>query len=147
MITREELQREAARAGIRVELPERDYILGWFLLGLAQTPDLCRAMVFKGGTALRKTFFPAYRFSEDLDFPLIQSMGQQELGVGVETVGRYMTGVSGVRMWTALWKQTRDVVNEEAYRVRLAYVGPLGQVSAEGRSSPGINRSAKARYQ
>ncbi len=61
MIRREELQRMAARAGVRVELQERDYALGWFLLGLAQTPALVRALVFKGGTALRKTYFPDYR--------------------------------------------------------------------------------------
>ena len=54
VITRDELQRQAAQADIRVELQERDYVLGWFLLGLTQTPGLLQAVVFKGGTALRK---------------------------------------------------------------------------------------------
>jgi predicted nucleotidyltransferase component of viral defense system len=131
VIIRDELQRQAAQADIRVELQERDYVLGWFLLGLAQTPDLLQVMVFKGGTALRKTYFPAYRFSEDLDFTVIEPMKEQNLKAKVEAVCRYVEGSSGVWMSIALWRQTRDVTNEEAYRVRLAYVGPLGQIGTE----------------
>jgi predicted nucleotidyltransferase component of viral defense system len=131
VITRDELQRQAAQANIRVELQERDYVLGWFLLGLAQAPDLLQSMVFKGGTALRKAYFPAYRFSEDLDFTVIRPAEEQDIQAMVEAVCRYVESASGVRMSIALWKQTRDVPDEEAYRVRLAYVGPLGQIGAE----------------
>jgi predicted nucleotidyltransferase component of viral defense system len=131
VITRDELQRQAAQAGIRVELQERDYVLGWFLLGLAQTPDLLRSVVFKGGTALRKMYFPTYRFSEDLDFTVIRPAEERDLQAMVATVCRYVESTSGVRMSIALWKQTRDVVDEEAYRVRLAYIGPLGQIGTE----------------
>lgn len=131
MITRDELQRQAAQANIRVELQERDYVLGWFLLGLAQAPDLLQAMVFKGGTALRKAYFPDYRFSEDLDFTVIRPAEEQYLQAMAEAVCHYVKSASGVRMSIALWKQTRDVTDEEAYRVRLAYVGPLGQIGTE----------------
>lgn len=131
MITRDELQRQAAEADIRVELQERDYVLGWFLLGLTQTPGLLQAVVFKGGTALRKAYFPTYRFSEDLDFTMIQQMGQQGLRSDVDAACRYVESIAGLRMWPALWKQTRDVADEEAYRVRLAYLGPLGQKGGE----------------
>lgn len=48
---------------------ERDYVLAWFLTGLAGHP-LRNVLAFKGGTALRRCWFKDYRFSEDLDFTL-----------------------------------------------------------------------------
>ncbi len=48
---------------------ERDYCLSWFLVGLSRNP-LRELLLFKGGTALKKCYFPDYRFSEDLDFTL-----------------------------------------------------------------------------
>lgn len=48
---------------------ERDYCLAWFLVGLSGT-RLCSQFIFKGGTALKRCYFPDYRFSEDLDFSL-----------------------------------------------------------------------------
>ena len=45
---------------------ERDYVLAWFLTGLAGHP-LREVLAFKGGTALRRCWFQDYRFSEDLD--------------------------------------------------------------------------------
>ena len=43
MIPRAELQRLAALAGVRVELQERDYVLGCFLLALPLAELLCDA--------------------------------------------------------------------------------------------------------
>ena len=131
MISSAALHRLAAQASVRVQLQERDYVLGWFLLGLAATTHLREAMVFKGGTALRKMYFPTYRFSEDLDFTLTQPLGQDLLRTAVEDVCQLVQRLSGLRMWVALWKQTRDVEGEEAFRARLAYVGPLGRLGAD----------------
>ncbi len=131
MIKAEELRRLAAQAGVRVELQERDYALGWFLLGLAQTPTLHQVLVFKGGTALRKAYFPEYRFSEDLDFTLIQPMDEQTLQANIEAICHEVMRTSGLQMKLALWKQTRDVPAEEAYRARVSYIGPLGQLAPE----------------
>jgi predicted nucleotidyltransferase component of viral defense system len=47
---------------------EKDYALGYLLAGIAAVPSLRESLVFKGGTCLRKSYFPGYRFSEDLDF-------------------------------------------------------------------------------
>ncbi len=49
------------------EVVEKDYVLGWLLMGMGRHPLLSR-WVFKGGTCLKKCFFETYRFSEDLDF-------------------------------------------------------------------------------
>ncbi len=50
---------------------EKDYVLGWLLAGISSHPDLKSRWIFKGGTCLKKCFFETYRFSEDLDFTLV----------------------------------------------------------------------------
>ncbi len=47
---------------------EKDYALGYLLAGIVSVRELRDSLVFKGGTCLRKAYFPGYRFSEDLDF-------------------------------------------------------------------------------
>jgi len=65
---RARLQEARKRLGLPWEVLERDYLLSWVLAGIAQTDSLRDALVFKGGTALRKCHFGDFRFSEDLDF-------------------------------------------------------------------------------
>lgn len=131
MIPRAEIQRLAAQAGVRVELQERDYVLGCFLLALARMPTFVEKLAFKGGTALRKIYFPAFRFSEDLDFTLLQPLSQDALQTQVAAACRRVSADFGIPMQIALWKQSRDLPGEEAYRARLSYVGPLGQPGAD----------------
>lgn len=54
------------------ELLEQDYLLSWMLAGIAATPELKKLLVFKGGTALKKMYFGDYRFSQDLDFSVLE---------------------------------------------------------------------------
>jgi predicted nucleotidyltransferase component of viral defense system len=68
LIDRRELLEKARRKNLSLMMVEKDYVLGWLLFGLAQDKDL----VFKGGTALSKVYFPRiWRLSEDLDFSLV----------------------------------------------------------------------------
>lgn len=55
-------------AGVPHHTVLKDYALTYILAGIASVPDLAEGMAFKGGTALRKCYFPDYRYSEDLDF-------------------------------------------------------------------------------
>src|SRR6202050_5913724 len=57
---------------------EKDYVLGWLLAGIANHTELNRAWIFKGGTCLRKCYYETYRFSEDLDFTVVDG-GPEEL--------------------------------------------------------------------
>lgn len=52
---------------------EKDYALSYVLTGIALHPKLTHSLIFKGGTALKKIFFGDYRFSEDLDFSVIDT--------------------------------------------------------------------------
>ena len=50
---------------------EKDYILGWLLACIANHDALSRTWIFKGGTCLRKCYYETFRFSEDLDFTVV----------------------------------------------------------------------------
>ena len=56
------------------EALEWDYLQSWVQAGITQVPALRDALVFKGGTALRKCYFGDYRFSEDLDFSALEEV-------------------------------------------------------------------------
>ena len=76
MIRSAEISKLAHRSGLGDKTIEKDYVLTWVLLAIAAS-RLNDILVFKGGTAIKKMYIPDYRFSEDLDFTLMQSHIQQ----------------------------------------------------------------------
>jgi uncharacterized protein len=66
-----EIQKKARNEGVRDQQIEKDYVLSWILQGIAMHKALSKIIVFKGGTVLKKAYFKDYRFSEDLDFTLL----------------------------------------------------------------------------
>ncbi|MCX6326455.1 MAG: nucleotidyl transferase AbiEii/AbiGii toxin family protein, partial [Bacteroidia bacterium] len=71
MIKPGEIQQKAREAGVRDHQIEKDYVLSWILKGIAQNENLSKVLVFKGGTVLKKFYFEDYRYSEDIDFTLL----------------------------------------------------------------------------
>lgn len=49
---------------------EKDYAISYLLFGMMKVEELYNGLLLKGGTALKKVYFPNYRFSEDLDFSI-----------------------------------------------------------------------------
>lgn len=78
MIKPREIQQKAREAGVRDQQIEKDYVLSWILKGVAQHEKLKQTIVFKGGTVLKKVYFEDYRYSEDLDFTLLDSSVMKE---------------------------------------------------------------------
>ncbi len=72
MIHSGEVSRLAHRLGLGDKTIEKDYVLTWVLLAIAASP-LRDLLAFKGGTAIKKMYVPHYRFSEDLDFTLLDT--------------------------------------------------------------------------
>ena len=68
MISLTELNERVQRWGLRPEVVEKDYVIGWVLWGIGSDPELADWWAFKGGTCLKKCYLGDYRFSEDLDF-------------------------------------------------------------------------------
>lgn len=62
------LKTRAREKGVRLDIIEKDYALSYLLAAIAETPGLGDGIALKGGTALRKLYYPGHRFSEDLDY-------------------------------------------------------------------------------
>jgi predicted nucleotidyltransferase component of viral defense system len=62
------LREFAKRESVIQRVVEVDYAQSYVLHGIASIPSLRGALVFKGGTALKKVHFGSFRFSEDLGF-------------------------------------------------------------------------------
>jgi predicted nucleotidyltransferase component of viral defense system len=72
VIDRREILSAAGNLGLLPGTVEKDYVLGWLLAGIFNHPTIADKWVFKGGTCLKKCYFETYRFSEDLDFTVIE---------------------------------------------------------------------------
>ena len=74
MIKNTELRALAIKYGVTLSTVERDYAQNWLLKNLNNIN-----MALKGGTGLRKVYFKDYRFSDDLDFTLLEDIGERVL--------------------------------------------------------------------
>jgi len=61
-------QRLSLKYSVSPEIIEKDYFIELILFYFSKDTFLHDNIVFRGGTALKKIYFPEYRFSEDLDF-------------------------------------------------------------------------------
>jgi predicted nucleotidyltransferase component of viral defense system len=68
MILKKEIESLAEAQSVLKSTIDKDWVLGHFMDGIYSIPELKEVLIFKGGTCLRKCYFPNYRFSEDLDF-------------------------------------------------------------------------------
>ena len=68
MITEAQLRRLARELDVRLGYAEKNYVNSWILWAIYTSP-YGENLLFKGGTALSKLYFPeTWRYSEDLDF-------------------------------------------------------------------------------
>jgi predicted nucleotidyltransferase component of viral defense system len=71
MIQPKEINAQAAKHKLKTTQIEKDYIISWLLYAISRNKVLSKILIFKGGTVLKKIYFEDYRFSEDLDFTLL----------------------------------------------------------------------------
>ncbi|WP_088347290.1 MULTISPECIES: nucleotidyl transferase AbiEii/AbiGii toxin family protein [Rhodomicrobium] len=129
MIGKVELLETAAKLGLRPDVVEKDYVLGWTLAGIYAHDELRDSWVFKGGTCLKKCYFETYRFSEDLDFTLKDPAHLDEAflkRVFIE-VGEWIYEQAGVEMPPEgqdfdLFQNPRG---KQACQGKLSYRGPI----------------------
>lgn len=79
MINTKEINAVASKYKLKDTQVEKDYVLGWILLAISSNELLSKCLVFKGGTVLKKVYFEEYRFSEDLDFTLLDEKITNEM--------------------------------------------------------------------
>jgi len=127
MIQSAEISKMAHKLGLGDRTIEKDYVLTWVLHAIANSP-LRNQMAFKGGTAIKKCYFPDYRFSEDLDFTLLDiEMTNEVLESKFAPLFRWL----GVNANLTLEIRKIDVHSGGDPAFYLNYVGPLqGQLSS-----------------
>jgi predicted nucleotidyltransferase component of viral defense system len=122
MIDRNEILAVATDLSLSPEVVEKDYILGWLLAGIYAQAALAEHWVFKGGTCLKKCYFETYRFSEDLDFTLIDA---------AQLTPEFLTDAfRDVSAW--VYENTGIQIPVERLRFDI-YTNPRGGVSCQGR--------------
>lgn len=122
MIQKQELLDLAMDFGLAPHVVEKDYALGWLLAGFGQHPETRDTWLFKGGTCLKKCFFETYRFSEDLDFTLLEP--------GHLDVGFLKQLFEDIAAW--VYDESGMQLPPEARKAEV-FTNPRGGTSAEGK--------------
>lgn len=71
MILKKEIEKKALEHEVSRSTIDKDWVLGHFVDAIFSIDSCRKALIFKGGTCLRKCYIADYRFSEDLDFTSI----------------------------------------------------------------------------
>lgn len=143
MIKPGEIQKKARAACVRDQQIEKDYILSWILQGVAMHKELSRTIVFKGGTLLKKVYFKDYRFSEDLDFTLLDdSISNQQIFDFFNNVFEYVREEANIPL---------EIIDDNEHEdgginFYISYIGPLGGMGTNKRVKVDISRSEKLQF-
>ncbi len=140
MIKPREIQINAREFQVRDQQIEKDYILSWILQGVSQHKFLVKAIVFKGGTVLRKVYFKDYRFSEDLDFTLLDdSISNEQIFNWFREVFEYVKEKANIPLEIIDNNEHED----GGINFYISYIGPLGGQGNNKKVKIDISRSEK----
>lgn len=126
MISLDEVRRMAGVLELEPRVIDHDYVLGCYLCFLGNPANVKEKWLFKGGTALRKCYFEDYRFSEDLDFTVLEIISAEHLYNFLNSVNSALQAATGIR--TDGREMIIDVIEDEygkeSYEARIYYYGP-----------------------
>lgn len=89
MIPEIEFKEKARSFNVPISTIERDYAQNWLLAYLPK-------MAFKGGTGIRKAYIEYYRFSDDLDFTLLEKTDLKDLTNKIKKAIQNVKNASGI---------------------------------------------------
>lgn len=143
MIRPSEIQKKANAEKVRDTQIEKDYILGWILCGVANNELLSKCLGFKGGTVLKKFYFEDYRYSEDLDFTLIDnSVSDEDLQSAFESLFEYVREEANIPL-TMINFGIHETGNINFY---ILYTGPLGGMVGNKKVKVDVSRTEILSY-
>jgi len=132
------IQQKAREVGVRDQQIEKDYILSWILKGIAQHEQLSKVIVFKGGTVLKKIYFEDYRFSEDLDFTLINNeISNEQIFEWFKETFEYTKEEANIPLIIIDNNEHED----GSINFYISYIGPLGGQGNNKRVKIDISKS------
>jgi predicted nucleotidyltransferase component of viral defense system len=133
MIDQPEIRLHASQWSVRDDVIQKDYALGWLLDGIANNPALA-SWVFKGGTCLRKCYYETYRFSEDLDFTIVDGGPESpaQLVDIFREIGAYVYDACGltINVDQNSFRRTRNKRHHETTTGAIEFSTPLLRGSA-----------------
>lgn len=144
MIKPGEIQQRAREVGVRDQQIEKDYMLSWILKGVSQHEQLSKIIVFKGGTVLKKIYFEDYRFSEDLDFTLLDNaITNEQIFTWFKEAFEYIRDEANIPL---------DIIDNNEHEdgginFYISYVGPLGGQGSNKKVKVDISRSEKLQFE
>lgn len=113
----------ARQTGVTAGLAEKNYVNSWILYAIYTSP-LADHLVFKGGTALSKLYFPdIWRFSEDLDFTATDPL--PDLRQQLETALDEISDQSGITFEITNFYKAGEPI--EYVQIDVQYDAVLGQ--------------------
>lgn len=108
---------------------EKDYVLGWLLAGIQNHPLLFNKLIFKGGTCIKKCYFETFRFSEDLDYTLIDKAYQDKafLTNCFKQVASGLSDAVGIEIPedTIDFEIYQNKAGRKSVKGRVGYIGPM----------------------
>lgn len=123
MITDARVRTLARQDGVTAGLAEKNYVNSWILYAIYTGP-FDDSLVFKGGTALSKLYFPdIWRFSEDLDFTATTS--RPDLGDDFADALTAIEASSGLSFDITSVHEAGDPL--EYVQIKVQYDAVLGQ--------------------
>jgi predicted nucleotidyltransferase component of viral defense system len=126
MIDVAEIRRIAGSLELNPTVIDHDYVLGCYLHFLGSLKPIKEQWIFKGGTALRKCFFKNYRFSEDLDFTLTQSVSINEIKNYLKEINERIQNGHGIiaNLRDMSVEVIEDEYGKESFEIKIYYSGP-----------------------
>lgn len=122
MILRSEVLSKAENWSVPANTVDKDYVLGLFLNSFYSFGNNRKLFVFKGGTCLRKCYFPDYRFSEDLDFTLLDKSFLIDKSF-FEQIAKQCEAHSGIRFEVRTFENKRFKDEEKGYKCVISFWG------------------------
>jgi len=118
-------------------------VLSWILQGVAQHKHLSKVIVFKGGTVLKKIYFEDYRFSEDLDFTLLNnSITNEQIFEQFKEAFEYVLEQANIRLEILDNNEHED----GGINFYISYIGPLGGQGNNKKVKVDISKSEKLEF-
>lgn len=131
MIRPGEIHRIANQIGVRPQQVEKDYLISWMLKGISGNAFLLENLIFKGGTCLKKLYFPDYRFSEDMDFTLQDdSISDEKIIEAFKNIFTEIYREARIKLAIAGDKYETHP-SSGSIKFYTSYIGPLGGIGNE----------------
>lgn len=128
MIRPKEISRKANREGVRQQQIEKDYITSWTLWGIYKHDLLKSALIFKGGTCIKKIHIENYRYSEGMDFTLNPDLEQATSNDAIISAFKEIFDEikAAANIDLSIEEDSIEIYETESIKFFIEYIGPLG---------------------